>query len=90
MLTGLSQHVGILFSAETELGPAKQVANALSPASALAFLVIQMAFIPCVATMAAIKQETGWQWTGFSVALLLMLSLCFGILAYQVARLVGL
>jgi ferrous iron transport protein B len=82
--------LGILYSAESELGLAKQVANALSPAAALAFLVIQMTFIPCVATVAAIKQETGWRWTGFSVGLLLVLSLCFGILAYQIARLAGL
>jgi ferrous iron transport protein B len=82
--------LGILYSAGSELGLAKQVSSALSPASALAFLVIQMTFIPCVATVAAIKQETGWRWTGFSVGLLLMISLCFGILAYQVARLAGL
>ncbi len=82
--------LGILYSAESELGLAKQVSSALSPAAALAFLVIQMTFIPCVATVAAIKQETGWRWTGFSVGLLLMISLCFGILAYQVARLAGL
>ncbi len=82
--------LGILYSTESELGLAKQVSSALSPAAALAFLVIQMTFIPCIATVAAIKQETGWRWTGFSVALLLMLSLSFGTLAYQVARLAGL
>jgi ferrous iron transport protein B len=37
---------------------------ALSPASALAFLVMEMLFIPCVATVGAIRQETGsWRWT---------------------------
>jgi ferrous iron transport protein B len=82
--------LGILYSAQSELGLARQVSNALSPAAALAFLVIQMTFIPCVATVAAIKQETGWRWTGFSVGLLLALSLCFGILTYQVACLAGL
>jgi ferrous iron transport protein B len=81
--------LGILYSAESELGLAKQVANILTPAAALAFLVIQMTFIPCVATVAAIKQETGWRWTGFSVGLLLVISLAFGTLAYQVARLAG-
>ncbi|MBN1453950.1 MAG: ferrous iron transport protein B [Anaerolineales bacterium] len=82
--------LGILYSAESELGLAKQVSSALSPAAALAFLVVQMTFIPCVATVAAIKQEIGWRWAGFSVGLLLMISLCFGILAYQVALLAGL
>jgi ferrous iron transport protein B len=81
--------LGILYGAETELGLARQVAVALSPAAALAFLVIQMTFIPCVATVAAIKQETGWRWTGLSVGLLLVISLAFGTLAYRVARLAG-
>ena len=51
--------LGILYSTESELGLAKQISGALSPAAALAFLVIQMTFIPCIATVAAIKQETG-------------------------------
>ncbi|HSR34947.1 MAG TPA: hypothetical protein VLY63_30640, partial [Anaerolineae bacterium] len=53
-------------------------------AAALAFLVVQTLFIPCVATVAAIKQETkSWGWTAFSVGLSLLLSLAGGILAYQ-------
>jgi len=82
--------LGILYSAESELGLATQIASSLSPAAALAFLVIQMTFIPCVATVAAIKQETGWRWTSFVVGLLLALSLAFGALTYQVACLAGL
>ena len=40
------------------------LAGALTPAAALAFLVMQMLFIPCVATVAAIRQETrSWAWT---------------------------
>jgi ferrous iron transport protein B len=82
--------LGILYGTESQLGLTTQVARALSTSSALAFLVIQMTFIPCVATVAAIKQETSWRWTGFSVGFLLILSLCFGILTYQVACLAGL
>jgi len=49
-----------------------------------------MLFIPCVATVATVKQETNsWKWTGFSVAYLLIISLLGGILAYQIAGLVG-
>jgi ferrous iron transport protein B len=62
---------------------------AISPAAALAFLVIQVTFVPCVATVGAIRQETGsWRWTAFSVGLLLVISLVAGVAVYQVARLV--
>jgi ferrous iron transport protein B len=59
-----------------------------TPASALAFLVAQMLFIPCVATLAVIKQETGtWKWVGIDVAFLSALTLIFGILAYHAVSL---
>jgi ferrous iron transport protein B len=57
----------------------------LSWPSALALLVVQMLFVPCVATVAAMKQESGsWRWTAVGVGLLLVLSLVAGILVYQV------
>ena len=67
-------------------GGSQQVAGALTPPAALAFLVVQMLFIPCVATVATIKQETqSWAWTAFSLGLLLVLSLAGGIVAFQAA-----
>ena len=71
-------------------GLAERVSLTVAPAAGLAFLVIQMLFIPCVATMAVIKQETAsWKWTTFSVALLLAISLGAGAAVYQGARLLG-
>jgi len=62
----------------------------LTPAAALAFLVLQVTFIPCVATVGAIQQETrSWRWTAFAVLYLLALSLAMGIATYQGARLLG-
>jgi ferrous iron transport protein B len=80
--------LGILFGAgEEAVGLDTALAGILTPAAALAFLVVQMLFIPCVATVAAIKQETkSWAWTAFSVGLLLVLSLVGGIIAYNVVR----
>jgi ferrous iron transport protein B len=76
--------LGILFGSNGgESGLPGRVAAVLSPAAALAFLVVLMLFIPCVATMAAIKQEAGWRWTMFSIALLLAISLGAGILVYN-------
>jgi ferrous iron transport protein B len=63
----------------------------LTPAAALSFLVVQMLFIPCVATVAAIRQETrSWGWTAFSVGLLLTISLAGGIAVYQLASVLSL
>ncbi|HNT76531.1 MAG TPA: ferrous iron transport protein B [Anaerolineae bacterium] len=57
----------------------------LSGPAALGFLIVQMLFIPCVATVAAVQQETrSWRWTLLSLGLMLVLSLGAGIAVYQV------
>lgn len=62
----------------------------LTPAAGLAFLTLQMLFIPCAATVAAIKQETGgWKWPGFSVGFLFVTSFAVAIVIYQLALLAG-
>jgi ferrous iron transport protein B len=66
-----------------------QVAITLAPAARMAFLVVILLFIPCLATAATIKQETrSWRWTAASILLLLGLSLGAGMAVYQVGRLV--
>ncbi len=83
--------LAVLFGArEGDASLLTTLQGALSPASALAFLVVQMLFIPCVATVAAIRQETAsWRWTAFSVAFLTVLSFAGGWTAYQLATLLA-
>ncbi len=57
----------------------------MTPVAMLAFLVFQMLFIPCVATVAAIHQETrSWKWTAGSVGMQLALSLVLAVADYQI------
>jgi ferrous iron transport protein B len=81
--------LGILVGSGSEGGLAQALPALLTPASALAFLVVQVLFIPCAATVAAIRQETrSWGWTLFSVASLFDLSFAAGIAVYQALSLV--
>jgi ferrous iron transport protein B len=62
--------------------------SVLTPAAALAFLVFQILFIPCVATVAAIYQETrSLKWTAANVGMLLTLSLGLALAVYQIGSL---
>ena len=83
--------LGILFGAggqEATLG--RMLQQALSPPAALAFLVVQMLFVPCAATVAAVYQESrSWKWTALGVAMLLVISLVGGVVAYRAALLLG-
>lgn len=83
--------LGIIYGTGEGAGAlAQTLSSVLTPAAALAFLSTQVLFIPCVATVAAIKQETrSWKWTAFSVGTLLAISVLVGIAIYQVALLLG-
>lgn len=87
--------LGVLFPGSAALGAsgaslAARVAGVLAPAAAAAFLVVQMTFVPCVATIAAIRQESrSWLWTGASVGLTLVVAVVLGVIVYQVGSLLG-
>jgi len=81
--------LGILFGpTSSAIGLATQVASVIAFPAALAFLVVQMTFIPCMATVAVIKQETGrWKYAFHNLGLLLVISFISGTIVYQIARL---
>jgi ferrous iron transport protein B len=59
----------------------------LTVPAALALLVFQMLFIPCVGTIAALWQETrSLRWTAASVLMMLALSLGLAAAVYQIGR----
>jgi len=79
--------LGTLYGAGDGTGLAARVGATLSPGAALAFLVVQMLFIPCAATVAVIRQETGtWKQAAVSVGLLLFIALLAGIVTHCLWR----
>jgi ferrous iron transport protein B len=79
--------LGVLLGRENA-GLSQALRGMLTPAAAIAFLVAQVLFVPCVATVSAIRQETGgWRWVAFSIGLQLTLSLSLAIVVFQIARL---
>jgi ferrous iron transport protein B len=82
--------LGVLFgTADNHLKLVTVLSTAITPVAALSFLVVQLLFIPCASTVAAIKQETrSLKWTLFSVGLLAAVSFGVGIVVYQILNLV--
>ena len=82
--------LGVLFGSTAETGLAAALAATYSTATALAFLVVSILFIPCIATVAVTRQETGsWGWTLLSLGMLLGLSIGAGVLVYHAAVWIG-
>lgn len=83
--------LGILYGSGSAGTLADILASSVPTASALSFLAATMLFIPCVATVAVMKQETAsWRWTLFGVALMLAMAAGVATLVYQACRLSGL
>jgi ferrous iron transport protein B len=83
--------LGVLFGSSAEAGLSATLASTYSPATVLAFLVVSVLFIPCAATVAAIRQEThSWRWVLLGSGLMLLISVVFGIAVFNLATMIGL
>jgi ferrous iron transport protein B len=83
--------LGVLFGSSPSAGLAQTLTSTFSTATGLSFLVTTMLFIPCMATVAVIRQETNsWGWTLLNIALFLVISITAGAGVYHLALAIGL
>ena len=71
-------------------GLVRVLPQAISHASALSFLVVMMIFVPCAATLTAMKQEMANRlWFTASIVLMLVVSFVMGLTVYHLALWTG-
>lgn len=86
--------MGVLYSNDNEASSdaekyqilhEKMQADGITPLIAFSYLLFVLIYFPCIATVAAIKSETGsWKWTIFSMVYTTLLAWCVSALCYQV------
>lgn len=82
--------LGVLYGTG-EMGLTAAIQANWTPLSAYSFLVMSLVYMPCIATLAAIRRETGSRaWTAFAAAYSLILAWILAVIIYQVGSLVGL
>lgn len=82
--------LAILYGLGEEASLDIALATQWTPLIAYTFLVVQMIYIPCLASVAIMKRETNsWKWTMFGVAYTLILALITGIIVYNVGLHIG-
>ena len=77
--------LGTLYGAEEE-SLKEALKENFTPLSAYAFLLMTLIYIPCIATIAAIKRETNWKWTIIAVSYSFILGWTVSVAFYQIAR----
>ncbi len=68
----------------------KMAADGITPLIALSYLVFVLLYFPCIATIAAIKNESGsWRWALFAAGYTTVLAWIVSAVVYQMGRLLG-
>lgn len=81
--------LGVLYSVGSE-GLVNVLPQIMSHASAAAFLVVMMLFIPCAGTIAVLKKEMNSnKWFYSTIILTLLASYCGGVLAFNFVKWLG-
>ena len=61
----------------------------ITPLAALAYMLFVLIYFPCIATLAAIKQESGsWKWALFAAGYTTVLAWCIAFVDYQLGNLI--
>ncbi|MCX8053860.1 MAG: ferrous iron transport protein B [Armatimonadetes bacterium] len=80
--SSVSEHTGLAFR--------EGITRAFTPLTAYVFMVISLIYVPCVATVAAIKRETNsWQWTLFAIGYAMCLAYLVGYVVYRLGLVLG-
>ncbi len=62
----------------------------ITPLAALAYMLFVLIYFPCIATLAAIKQESGsWKWALLAAAYTPVLAWCIAFVVYQLGNLIN-
>ena len=75
---------GVLYKTPSEKNLQKEIEEHFTFPSAISFLVVQMMFIPCLATVITMIKEKGRSIAFFSIFIHIFVSLLFGILSYNI------
>ncbi|MGQ9532384.1 MAG: ferrous iron transport protein B [Desulfotomaculales bacterium] len=81
--------LGTVYGVE-EAGLTTALQQHFTPLSAYAFMAMTLLYVPCAATIGAIRRELGWRWALFTAAYTLVLGWAVAVLIFRVGKAVGL
>ena len=81
----IASSLGVLYDNNVEF----MRADGVTPVVALSFLVFVLFYFPCIATISAIREESGsWKWATFTAVYTTVLAWFLSALVYQIGNLI--
>lgn len=85
--------MGVIYSNDEEAHGVslhdRMAADGITPLVAMSFLVFVLLYFPCIATIAAIKSETGqWRWALFAAGYTTLVAWIASTLVYQIGKII--
>ncbi|KJE26267.1 ferrous iron transport protein B [Geobacillus kaustophilus] len=82
--------MNIIYHVHEANGLKQVIASHFTPLSAFSFMVFVLLYTPCLATVAAIRKETGsWKWTLLSIGCALTVAYVISLIVYQFGHMLG-
>ncbi len=79
--------LGTLLTTGNQVTLSQALHSFFTPLSAYSFLLTVLLYVPCIATIAAIKKEIGMKWAFFTILYMMILGLTISTLVYQIGSL---
>lgn len=81
--------LGVLYHAEGE-SLSQALRESVSPLVALVFVVVQLLYVPCLATVATLRAEThSWKWVAVGIFYPIVVAGVLGVLIFHVGKALG-
>lgn len=90
LLFGIIAKENVISTYGVIYGTTEAIKNAMTPLQAYVLAVVTTLYIPCIATIGAIRAESNWKWALFTTAYMIAVASIVGILIWHVGIALGL
>ncbi len=89
LLFGIIAKENVISTYGVLYGSREAIINAMMPLQAYILGLVTTLYIPCIATIGAIRAEAGWKWAFFTMAYMIGLASFMGIVVYHIGIILG-
>jgi len=89
LLFGIIAKENVISTLGVIYGSPEAIRNAMTPLQSYVLMAVTTLYIPCIATMAAIRAESNWKWAALATAYMITVASIVGILIWHIGIALG-